>query len=83
MSSTQRGFVSDARFARPGDQVIQRTNRQTTRKWRALGVPDVAARFAVAGICDQCGQAICNCGDCQRFKGDNRCWEHRKAGITA
>ena len=29
-----RGFVSDERFARPGERVIKRTNRQTTRKWR-------------------------------------------------
>jgi len=31
-----RGFVSDARFARPGDRVIERTNRATTRKWLAV-----------------------------------------------
>lgn len=28
----KRGFVSDARFG--SGQVIQRTNRETTRKWR-------------------------------------------------
>jgi hypothetical protein len=33
-ASCGRGFVSDARFARPGDQVIKRTNRAVTRKWR-------------------------------------------------
>ena len=31
-----RGFVSDARFARAGDVVIKRTNRNTSRKWRSL-----------------------------------------------
>lgn len=30
--SCGRGFVSDARFG--GGQVIKRTNRDTTRKWR-------------------------------------------------
>jgi hypothetical protein len=34
----QRGFVSDARFG-PGETVIKRTNRETTKKWRALGEP--------------------------------------------
>jgi hypothetical protein len=34
--SCGRGFVSNQRFARsPSEQVIQRTNRDTTRKWRA------------------------------------------------
>ena len=33
-SACQRGFVSCERFARPGDQVIERTNRNTSRKWR-------------------------------------------------
>jgi hypothetical protein len=33
--SCGRGFVSNARFARSAsEQVIQRTNRETTRKWR-------------------------------------------------
>jgi len=32
-----RGFVSDSRFARPGDKVIERTNRHTARKWRKVG----------------------------------------------
>jgi len=30
-----RGFVSDSRFG--GGQVIKRTNRQSTRKWRKVG----------------------------------------------
>lgn len=29
-----RGFVSSERFARPGDIVIKRTNREVTRRWR-------------------------------------------------
>lgn len=29
-----RGFVSNSRFARPGDTVIPRTNRNVTRRWR-------------------------------------------------
>lgn len=29
-----RGFASSSRFARPGEQVIPRTNRKSTRKWR-------------------------------------------------
>ena len=28
-----RGFVSNERFARPGDRVIERTNREKTREW--------------------------------------------------
>jgi len=32
-----RGFVSEARFAGDsGTRVIKRTNRNTTRKWRAI-----------------------------------------------
>ena len=32
-----RGFVSNERFAsQPGEQVIPRTNRATTKKWRKL-----------------------------------------------
>ncbi len=31
------GFVSDERFARPGDQVVKRTNRSVTKKWRKVG----------------------------------------------
>ena len=31
-----RGFVSNERFARGGEKVIKRTNRQATRKWRKL-----------------------------------------------
>lgn len=31
-----RGFVSDSRFSAT-DRVIKRTNRQSTRKWRAVG----------------------------------------------
>lgn len=34
-----RGFVSDARFQRGDEQIIKRTNRNTTRKWRALNGP--------------------------------------------
>ncbi len=30
------GFVSDQRFAGGGEQVIKRTNRTTTKKWRKL-----------------------------------------------
>ena len=30
------GFVGDQRFAQSGEQVIKRTNRQTTKKWRKL-----------------------------------------------
>ncbi len=30
-----QGFVSDSRFG--SDQVIKRTNRDVTRKWRAVG----------------------------------------------
>jgi len=33
----QRGFVSDSRFG--SDQVIKRTNRESTRKWRELNPP--------------------------------------------
>ena len=33
-SSCGRGFVSDSRFG--SDQVIKRTNRSTSRKWRKL-----------------------------------------------
>lgn len=36
--SCARGFVSDSRFS-PTDQVIPRTNRETTRKWRRLEKP--------------------------------------------
>ena len=38
-SACARGFVSDARFARGNEQVIKRTNRHTTRKWRKLEKP--------------------------------------------
>ena len=31
-----RGFVGNARFARGNEKVIQRTNRETTRKWRKV-----------------------------------------------
>lgn len=32
--STRRGFISNSRFG--SGQVIERTNRETTRKWRRL-----------------------------------------------
>ncbi|HEY1495409.1 MAG TPA: hypothetical protein VGF49_12745 [Candidatus Solibacter sp.] len=35
-SECSRGFVSDARFARPGDRIIPRTSRTVTRRWRKL-----------------------------------------------
>ena len=38
-SACARGFVSDERFARPGDQVIKRTNRDVTKKWHKLDEP--------------------------------------------
>lgn len=34
-SECGRGFVSDSRFS-SSDQVIPRTNRNTTRKWRGV-----------------------------------------------
>ncbi len=34
-NSRSTGFVSDARFARPGDTVIKRANRAVTRKQRS------------------------------------------------
>lgn len=33
----RRGFVSAERFATHGEQVIKRTNRNTTRKWMRSG----------------------------------------------
>jgi hypothetical protein len=36
MTASMKGFVGNERFARPGDEVIKRTNRQTTKKWREL-----------------------------------------------
>jgi hypothetical protein len=32
----RRGFVSSERFARRGDKVIKRTNRNLSRQWRKL-----------------------------------------------
>lgn len=31
-----RGFVGDSRFATKSDQVIKRTNRVATKKWRKV-----------------------------------------------
>ncbi len=38
------GFVSDSRFSRGTDPVIKRTNRQATRKWRALAIKTAGDR---------------------------------------
>ena len=62
MSSLARGFVRDSRFG--NGQVIKGTNRETTRKWRALGVPTVARQLVKPGNCSKCGSECCLCLNC-------------------
>lgn len=70
MSALDRGFVRDSRF---GDgPVIKGTNRETSRKWRALGIPDVTRSLVKPGICIECGAACCFCVHCLAHRGE-RC----------
>lgn len=60
--SRATGFVRDSRFG-PG-QVIPGTNRETSKKWRKLGIPDVTRGYVQAGACIQCGTTTCVCIHC-------------------
>lgn len=62
MSNLALGFVSDSRFG--AGQVIPATNRATSRKWRALGVPEAPAQLVAPGTCQACGTACCVCPSC-------------------
>lgn len=74
MSHRSKGFVRNSRYG--SGPVIPGTNRDITRSWRSLGIPEPRA-FAHPDTCEVCQAAICNCRDCQAFKGAHRCWEHR------
>lgn len=67
MSSQAQGFVRNERFG--SGRVIAGTNREVSRKWRALGVPEVRAALVTPGACPSCGVMTCRCGECTRFFG--------------
>lgn len=73
MSHLSQGFVRDSRFG--SGWVIKGTNRETTRKWRKLGVPDAPGGFAKGGVCTKCGKLCCVCERCVAFKGGEVCAE--------
>lgn len=73
MSSLSRGFVRDSRFGEGA--VIKGTNRETSRKWRALGVPDAPKKLVEPGQCEKCQRTCCLCEKCVAHRGGKVCPE--------